>query len=117
MEKESFLLPNQGIIGHCIHFLSLHNESQQSMAYSNIHLPSHSLHESGVWARLSWVLCTGPHQAAIQVLARAVILSEAQGAAAVLTVIYFSKASRGDRERESAAYKLLTSRRPLKGIT
>lgn len=66
------------------------------MAYNNTHLLSRSLQELGVWAELSWILCTGPHQAAVQVLARAVILSEAQGAVAVLTV--FSKASNGQRK-------------------
>ena len=105
--RESLLFPNQGNTGNCIHFLPLHNESQQTMAYNNIHLLSHSLQELGVWAELSWILCTGPHQATIQVLARAVILSEAQGAVAVLMVTDFSKASSGQKR---CSFKLLTSR-------
>ena len=68
------------------------------MAYNNIHLLSHSLKELGVWAELSWLLCTGPHQAAVQVLARAVILPEAQAAVAVLTVTDVSRASNGQRK-------------------
>lgn len=71
-------------MSHCIPFLLPHNESQQTVAYNNIHLLSHSLRESGIWARLSWVLCTGPHQAAIQVLARVAISFQAQGVAALL---------------------------------
>ena len=62
------------------------------MAYNNTHLLSHSLQELGVWAKFSWVLCTGPQQAAVQVSARAVISSGAQGAVAVLGVTDFSQA-------------------------